>query len=273
MTDGHLAERRPSRSTKNRSGHRSATSFSIAFDRLPGNVFAQMSEDQPMTPNSGGESAEALKRRRRRGSRGGRGRSRRRIPGAAEGAAAPAAPAETAEAVEVSNQESPMVEPEMDVQDEQSLAPSDAVASEVADAQPEFDEVPFPEAASEPREARPAPVVERRSSGGPQEPRQFERELRAPRPPSPPPSPKQVSAVAEAIEDVYRITEALKKVMEDLDELLETLELAERQKIEDERELDQLRRALRQVQRPREGQAPPPHSQRSQDRPHDRPPR
>jgi hypothetical protein len=58
--------------------------------------------------------------------------------------------------------------------------------------------------------------------------------------------------VGEAIEDVYRIIEALKKVMEDLDEVLETLELAERQKIEDERELDALRRALRQVQRPRE---------------------
>jgi hypothetical protein len=91
-------------------------------------------------------------------------------------------------------------------------------------------------------------------------------EFRGSRPPPPPPAPAPAtSAVAEAIEDVYRITETLKKVMEELDELLETLELAERQKLEDERELDQLRRALRQIQRPREGQgqSPPPRPQRS----------
>ncbi len=54
------------------------------------------------------------------------------------------------------------------------------------------------------------------------------------------------------MEDVYRIIEALQHVMEDLDELLETLELADRQKLEDERELDKLRQALKQVQRPRD---------------------
>jgi uncharacterized protein Yka (UPF0111/DUF47 family) len=67
--------------------------------------------------------------------------------------------------------------------------------------------------------------------------------------------------VSQAVEGVYQIIETLKKVMDELDELLETLELAERQKIEDERELDSLRRAMRQLGRPREGQS-------QQQRPH-----
>jgi aminoglycoside phosphotransferase len=38
--------------------------------------------------------------------------------------------------------------------------------------------------------------------------------------------------------------------------VLETLELAERQKIDDEREIESLQRALRQLHRPREGGGP-----------------
>jgi hypothetical protein len=38
-----------------------------------------------------------------------------------------------------------------------------------------------------------------------------------------------------------------------MEEVLETLELAERQKDADENEIESLRRALRQFQRPREG--------------------
>jgi hypothetical protein len=38
-----------------------------------------------------------------------------------------------------------------------------------------------------------------------------------------------------------------------MEEVLETLELAERQKDADEREIESLRRSLRQIHRPREG--------------------
>jgi hypothetical protein len=38
-----------------------------------------------------------------------------------------------------------------------------------------------------------------------------------------------------------------------MEEVLETLELADRQKIEDEREIESLRRALRQLHEPRDG--------------------
>jgi hypothetical protein len=38
-----------------------------------------------------------------------------------------------------------------------------------------------------------------------------------------------------------------------MEEVLETLEIAERQKDADEREIESLRRALRQLQRPRSG--------------------
>ena len=41
-----------------------------------------------------------------------------------------------------------------------------------------------------------------------------------------------------------------------MDEVLETLELAQRQQGADEQEIESLRRALRQLQRPREGGPP-----------------
>ncbi len=58
------------------------------------------------------------------------------------------------------------------------------------------------------------------------------------------------SGIAQAIEQVSRIIEELKQVLNEMEEVLETLELAERQKIEDEREIDSLQRALRQLHRP-----------------------
>ena len=53
------------------------------------------------------------------------------------------------------------------------------------------------------------------------------------------------------------IAEALKHTIDELDEILELVELAERQKLADEREIDELRRALRRIQVPRH-QSPPP---------------
>ncbi len=60
-------------------------------------------------------------------------------------------------------------------------------------------------------------------------------------------------AISQAIEQVNRVIEDLKGVLNDMEVVLETLELAERQKIDDERELDSLQRALRQLHRPSPG--------------------
>lgn len=59
-------------------------------------------------------------------------------------------------------------------------------------------------------------------------------------------------AITDAIEQVNRIIEELKHSLDEMEEVLETLELAERQKIDDEREIQSLQRALRQLHRPRE---------------------
>ena len=58
--------------------------------------------------------------------------------------------------------------------------------------------------------------------------------------------------ISDAIEQVNRVIEELKRSLDDMEEVLETLELAERQKIEDEREIQNLQRALRHLHRPRE---------------------
>jgi hypothetical protein len=52
---------------------------------------------------------------------------------------------------------------------------------------------------------------------------------------------------------VSQIIETLKQALDHMEEVLETLELAERQKTADEQEIEQLRRSLRHLQRPRDG--------------------
>ena len=58
-------------------------------------------------------------------------------------------------------------------------------------------------------------------------------------------------SVGQAIEQVNAIIEELKHTLDEMEEVLETLEVAERQKIDDEREIEHLQRALRQLHRPR----------------------
>jgi len=61
------------------------------------------------------------------------------------------------------------------------------------------------------------------------------------------------SAIHQAIDEVMEIVEALKRAVDQMEEVLELVELAERQKLADEREIESLRRALRQIHdRPRE---------------------
>jgi hypothetical protein len=56
-------------------------------------------------------------------------------------------------------------------------------------------------------------------------------------------------AISTAIEQVSQIIEELKHALDEMEEVLETLEAAERQKIDDEREIESLQRALRQLHR------------------------
>ncbi len=66
---------------------------------------------------------------------------------------------------------------------------------------------------------------------------------------------QKTPGITGAIDQVNSIIEELKHALDEMEEVLETLELAERQKIDDEREIQSLQRALRQLhQRPRESE-------------------
>jgi prefoldin subunit 5 len=65
-------------------------------------------------------------------------------------------------------------------------------------------------------------------------------------------------AIQQAIEEVNQVIETLRGTLEDMEAVLETLELAERQKTTDEQEIENLRRGLRHLHRPRDGGPPPP---------------
>jgi hypothetical protein len=104
------------------------------------------------------------------------------------------------------------------------------------------------------------------SAGAPEEPPPVQRapaERHDFRPASP-------AAVADAIAEVNHVISSLKQVLDQMEEVLETLELAEVQKSADEREIQSLRNALRQFERPRGGeprheQGSHSHSQQRQD--------
>ncbi len=75
-------------------------------------------------------------------------------------------------------------------------------------------------------------------------------EHRRPEPPRPKPwvkpadfRPAETSAISQAVAHATEIAESLKHTIDQLDEILELVELAERQKLADEREIDELRRA------------------------------
>jgi TolA-binding protein len=67
---------------------------------------------------------------------------------------------------------------------------------------------------------------------------------------------RRPKSVQEAIDHVNEIVGTLRETLDDMDGVLETLELVERQQNADEQEIENLRRALRQLQRPRGGRPP-----------------
>lgn len=242
----------------------------------------------PPRPGGGG---------RRRGRRGGRGRGR-----------GPRPPAEQS-----SQENSPAAEADAPV-DETAAAPADAGDHH----EPEADtsggfrephaEVPE-EFASHPTTSEDAPVSEPAAEVAPEppparEPHRDERrdhrrdnrrdERRDERPSPPPPRvapaqrqwvkpadfrPAEDTAIHEAVAHATFIANALKELHEQMDEILELVEVAERQKLADERELDELRRALRRIQpnnRPSHQQQPQQRFQPRRDeprRPQSEPPR
>ena len=58
---------------------------------------------------------------------------------------------------------------------------------------------------------------------------------------------KFAETIQEALEQTNEIIVTLRAALDDMEEVLETVELAERQKIDDEREIESLQRALRQL--------------------------
>ena len=60
------------------------------------------------------------------------------------------------------------------------------------------------------------------------------------------------ATVEQAIEEVSAVVESLRTSLDEMEEVLEMLELFERQKNADEREIESLRRAVRQINRPRD---------------------
>jgi hypothetical protein len=61
------------------------------------------------------------------------------------------------------------------------------------------------------------------------------------------------SAISQAVGEVTQVVESLQEALNQMEDVLELVELAERQKLTDEREIDSLRRLLRQLQQPRGG--------------------
>jgi plasmid stabilization system protein ParE len=61
------------------------------------------------------------------------------------------------------------------------------------------------------------------------------------------------SAISHAVNEVMQVVELLKQALDQMEDVLELTEHAERQKLGDEREIESLRRALRQLQQPRGG--------------------
>jgi len=59
------------------------------------------------------------------------------------------------------------------------------------------------------------------------------------------------SAISQAVNEVTQVIESLRQALNQMEDVLELAEHAERQKLADEREIESLRHALRQLQQPR----------------------
>jgi hypothetical protein len=190
---------------------------------------------------------------RRRGRRGGRSRNRNprpatepSVPENAPAAETPAPVEETAAPAEAVEHLEPEADPSGGFREPHADAPEEFASHPTAS-----EETPAPEPAAE---AAPEPPPARESRRN---------DRRDERPPQPPPRvppaqrqwvkpadfrPAAPTAITQAVEHATFIAEALRQLHEQMDEILELVEIAERQKLADEREIDELRRALRRIQ-------------------------
>jgi hypothetical protein len=67
------------------------------------------------------------------------------------------------------------------------------------------------------------------------------------------PESSSPATISQAIELVNQVVQKLRVSLDEMEDVLEMLEIIERQNDADEREIESLRRALRQFQRPRDG--------------------
>ena len=214
---------------------------------------------------------------RRRGRRGGRGRSQGPRPTGDK------APADNSTAPETDDAADEITPPAEAIESHDAEAEADnsggfrvphsdvpaEFASHPTASEDHPEAEPASESASEPAaEAASAPVREPRRDDrrdDRREPRRDDRrdDRRDERPPSPPPRvspaqrqwvkpadfrPAEASAISEAVQHATFIANALKDLHDQMDEILELVEVADRQKLVDERELEEFRRALRRIQ-------------------------
>lgn len=189
---------------------------------------------------------------RRRGRRGGRGRGPRP-------AGKPAAPGEISPAPETAEPtaggDAPAVPEAVESESPGGFrephpeTPAEFASHETESGEPE--DAPAPAVESEP----PRPPARPERSPEPPRQRQWVKPANF-RPAAP-------TAISQAVEHATFIAEALKQLHEQMDEVLELVEVAERQKLADERELEEFRRALRRIQPQRH---PPSHSQHQHQR-------
>lgn len=168
---------------------------------------------------------------RRRSRRGGRRHSRRREPRPPGSPPAQSPEATDFASDKTSEEDEPQVHP---------LAPTAESANSTIPAEVTEQKLP---------PLRPAPVVRARDQQRQREP--HPREPQKESPADRQAGPKNHS-ITQAIEQVNEIISELKSALDEMDDVLETLELAERQKIDDEREIENLQRALRRLNRPRD---------------------
>jgi len=204
--------------------------FFIAFGGGNANFISNMPDEQQPELNQPGPRKRSINRRR--GRRGGRGRNLR----PAHHATAPAGPATSPAAGE-------------------AAPPPEEHLPETTGAEIHAVEKPQPEPKPAYRPAAERPVTER--------PRQ---ERSHPEPHAPKHAPPSLT---RAVDDVRQVVESLEEALEQMEHVLELVELAEEQKFDDEREIENLRRALRRLQTPRHE----PQRERRPERPHEEKPR
>jgi len=179
---------------------------------------------------------------RRRGRRGGRGRGRGPRP--------TNEPGQPPIAGDVAHPDEPVAETGAPPEGQTEFPQS----PEVPPAAPAPESIPSASAAEEAvSPARPQPIQphrhERRQDPPPLKPWVKPADFR----------PADTSAIHQAVAHATEIAEVLRELVDRIDEILELVEVAERQKLADERELDNLRRALRRIQPPRQSHSSEPH--------------